>query len=124
MADGKEFTDRLLGLRKRSPYRQAQIRPAVPRPWHRTPPCPAAASPDQRHGERLNGRIEKMLQSHQFRSGEELETRLNRYGRLCNQQLAQSALGSKTPLQAMKNWHKLKPDLFKKQPCHLPGCDR
>jgi len=32
-------------------------------------------------------------------------------------------LGSKTPLQAMKDWHKLKPELFKKQPYHLPRCD-
>jgi hypothetical protein len=40
-----------------------------------------------------------------------------------NQQLPQSALGSKTPLQAMKDWHKLKPELFKKQPYYLPGCD-
>jgi hypothetical protein len=43
---------------------------------------------------------------------------------LYNQQLPQSALGSKTPLQAMKDWRKLKPELFKKQPYHLPGCDR
>ena len=40
-----------------------------------------------------------------------------------NQQLPQSALGSKTPLQAVKDWHKLKPELFKKQPYYLPGCD-
>jgi hypothetical protein len=26
-------------------------------------------------------------------------------------------------LQAMKDWHKLKPELFKKQPYCLPGCD-
>jgi hypothetical protein len=32
-------------------------------------------------------------------------------------------LGSKTPLQAMKDWHKLKPELFKKQPYYRPGCD-
>jgi hypothetical protein len=32
-------------------------------------------------------------------------------------------LGSKTPLQAMKGWHKLKPHLFKKQPYYRPGCD-
>jgi len=32
-------------------------------------------------------------------------------------------LGSKTPLQAMKDWHKLKPELFRKQLYHLPGCD-
>jgi len=27
-------------------------------------------------------------------------------------------------LQAMKDWHKLKPELFKKQPYYLPGCDK
>jgi hypothetical protein len=32
-------------------------------------------------------------------------------------------LGSKSPLQAMKDWHKLKPELFRKQPYYLPGCD-
>ena len=47
-----------------------------------------------------------------FRSGEELETTLHRYVWLYNQQLPQSALGSKTPLQAMKDCHKLKPKLF------------
>jgi hypothetical protein len=26
-------------------------------------------------------------------------------------------------LQAMKDWHKLKPQLFRKQPYYLPGCD-
>jgi hypothetical protein len=26
-------------------------------------------------------------------------------------------------LQAMKDWHKLKPELFKKQPYYLTGCD-
>lgn len=29
----------------------------------------------------------------------------------------------KTPLQAMKDWHNLKPELFKKQPYYLPECD-
>ncbi len=64
-----------------------------------------------------------MLQSHHFRSGEELETTLHRYVWLFNQQLLQSALGSKTPLQVTKDWHKFKPELFKKQPSYLPGCD-
>jgi len=73
--------------------------------------------------ERFNGRIEDVLQSHHFRSGEELETTLYRYVWLYNQQLPQSALGTKTPLQAMKDWHKLKPDLFKKMPYYRPGCD-
>ena len=51
-------------------------------------------------------------------------TTLHRYVLLYNQQLPQSALGSKTPLQAMKDWRNLKPELFKKQLYHLPGCDR
>ena len=75
--------------------------------------------------ERFNGRIEDVLQSHHFRSGEEPETTLHRYVWLYNQQPSpQSALGSKTPLQAMKNWHKLKPELFNKHPYYRPGCDR
>ena len=73
--------------------------------------------------ERFNGRIEDVLQSHHFRSGEELETTLRRYVWLYNHQLPQSALRSKTPLQAMKDWHKIKPELFKKQPYYLTGCD-
>jgi hypothetical protein len=39
-----------------------------------------------------------------------------------NQQLPQSALGSKTPLQAIKDLHKSKLELFKKQPYYLSSC--
>ncbi len=122
--NGKEFTDRLFGLRKRAATGQHEfdllcvdlgIEHRLAPPQH-----------PQTNGmvERFNGRIEEVLQSHHFRSGEELETTLHRYVVLYNQQLPQSALGSKTPLQAMKDWHKLKPEMFRKQPYHLPGCDR
>ena len=73
--------------------------------------------------ERLNGRIEEVLQNHPFRSGEDLETTLHRYVWLYNQQLPQSALASKTPLQAMKEWHRFETEIFKKRPYYLPGCD-
>ncbi len=73
--------------------------------------------------ERFNGRIEEVLQSHHFRSGEELEATLHRYVWLYNQQLPQSALASRTPLHAMKDWYKIKPELFRKRPYYLPGCD-
>ena len=43
--------------------------------------------------ERFNGRIEEVLQSHHFRSGEELEITLHRYVWLNNHQLPKSALG-------------------------------
>ncbi len=121
--NGKEFTDRLFGLRKRAAtgaHEFDTLCAALDIEHRLTPP----KSP-QTNGmvERFNGRIEEVLQSHHFRSGEELETTLHRYVWLYNQQLPQSALGSKTPLQAMKDWHKLKPELFKKQPYYLPGCD-
>lgn len=48
------------------------------------------------------------------------QTTLYRDALLYNQQLPQSALRSSTPLQAMKDWHNLKPELFKIQPYHLP----
>jgi transposase InsO family protein len=120
---GKEFTDRLFGLRRRAATGEHEFDKLCTELGieHRlTPP----KSP-QTNGmvERFNGRIEEVLQSHHFRSGEELETTLNRYVWLYNQQLPQSALGSKTPLQAMKDWQKLKPQLFRKQPYYLPGCD-
>ena len=121
--NGREFTDRLFGLRKRSPTgRHAfDLLCADLGIEHRLAP---PAHP-QTNGmvERFNGRIEEVLQSHHFRSGEELETTLHRYVALYNQQLPQSALGSRTPLQVMKDWHKLKPDLFRKQPYFLAGCD-
>jgi len=43
---------------------------------------------------------------------------------LCNQQLPQSALDSKpSALHAMEGWQKRNPELFKKQPYYLAGCD-
>jgi transposase InsO family protein len=121
--NGKEFTDRLFGLRKRAATGEHEfdtLCAALDIEHRLTPP----KSP-QTNGtvERFNGRIEEMLQSHHFRSGEDLQTTLHRYVWLYNQQLPQSALGSRTPLQEMKGWHKLRPELFKKQPYYLPGCD-
>ena len=135
MASGKEFTDRLFGLRKRAATGENEfdtlcatldIEHRLAPPQHpQSEPLSAIGPRTMASGmvERFNGRIEEVLQSHHFRSGEELETTLHRYVLLYNQQLPQSALGSKTPLRAMKEWHKLKPELFKKQPYHLPGCD-
>jgi transposase InsO family protein len=121
--NGKEFTDRLFGLRKRAATRQHEFdRLCSALGLEHRLPAPRAP---QTNGmvERFNGRIEEVLQTHHFRSGEELETTLHRYVWLYNHQLPQSALGSKTPLQVMKDWHKIKPELSKKQPYYLMGCD-
>ncbi len=74
--------------------------------------------------ERFNGRIEEVLGSHHSVSGNDLETTLLRYVHLYNTQLPQSALRSRTPMQTMKDWHSQKPELFKKQPYLLAGCDK
>lgn len=73
--------------------------------------------------ERFNGRIEHVLKSHRFQSDENLKQTILRYVMLYNQQLPQAALASRTPLQAMKDGHKLRPELFRKQPYYLTGCD-
>jgi len=66
--------------------------------------------------ERFNGRIADVLKTHRFNSREDMEQTLLRYVALYNHQLPQSALGSKTPMQAMKNWYQTHPQLFHKQP--------
>ena len=123
MDNGKEFTDRLFGLRKRAATGKHEFDTLCNERGidHRlTPP----QSP-QTNGmvERFNGRIEDVLQSHHFRSGEDPNATMHRYVLLYNQQLPQSVLQSKTPLQAMKDWHKLKLEMFMKNPYYLTGCD-
>jgi hypothetical protein len=46
---------------------------------------------------------------------------MHRYVCFYNQHLPQSVLQSRPPLQAIKDWHK--PELFKKNPDYLIGCD-
>ena len=90
MDNGKEFTDRLFGLRKRAqsgkhefdklcteldiehrltPPRSPQTNGMVPSHGLKANHCRAT--------ERFNGCIEDVLQSHHFRSGEELEATLS-----------------------------------------------
>ena len=47
-----------------------------------------------------------------------------RYVHLDNTQLPQSALGNRTPMQAMKDWHKFHPHPLVKMPCNSPERDR
>src|SRR5512136_2337597 len=68
-------------------------------------------------------RIADVLKTNRFISGEDLEHTIMRYVALYNTQFPQSALGSRTPVQAMKAWHKSNPDLFVKKPSNHPGCD-
>jgi hypothetical protein len=71
----------------------------------------------------LNTRIEEVLRSHHFISGEDLEHTLLRYAWLYNHHLPQAALKGLTPMQAMKQWYRDRPDLFIKRPYNRPGLD-
>ena len=121
--NGKEFTDRLFASREREPSgnhefdqlcKALHIEHRLTRP--RTPRTNGMV-------ERFNGRIADVLKTHRFNSAEDLEQTLMRYVTLYNQQLPQSALQSKTPMQTMKQWHQTHPELFNKRPYDRPGCD-
>ncbi|ABA89433.1 transposase of ISPca3, IS481 family [Syntrophotalea carbinolica DSM 2380] len=73
--------------------------------------------------ERFNGRISEVLATTRFDSAENLEQTLLRYGYLYNQHIPQRALGHKTPIQALKDWQKKKPKLFRKQVRNHAGPD-
>lgn len=74
--------------------------------------------------ERFNGRISDILATTRFRSREDLQTTIERYGKLYNEHLPQKALGHKTPLQAIRMWREQKPDLFIRKPKNQTGLDR
>jgi transposase InsO family protein len=121
--NGKEFTDRLFASRERQATgnhefdklcQALKIEHRLTKP--RTPKTNGMV-------ERFNGRIADVLKTHRFTSGEDLQQTLMRYVALYNHQLPQSALKSKTPFAAMKDWYAQRPDLFVKRPYNHPGCD-
>ena len=130
--NGKEFTDRLFASREREPSgqhvfdqrcQQLNIEHRLIKP--RTPRTNGMV-------ERFNGRIADVLKTHRFNSQEDLAQTLHRYVHLHNHELPQSALHSKTPMQAMRDCYDQRPELFNKKPVALtagksvsnrPGCD-
>ena len=113
--NGKAFTDRLFGLRKRAATGQHEfdLLCADFGIEHRLAP----PMRPQTNGmvERFNGRIEDILQSHRFHSGEDLEQTLLRYAHLYNNQLPQSVLKGRSPINALKDWQRQRPELFRKR---------
>lgn len=74
--------------------------------------------------ERFNGRISEVVNQTRFASAAELETTLKRYVNTYNQQIPQRALNHLSPIQALKEWQKKKPELFKKRIYNQAGLDR
>jgi hypothetical protein len=61
---------------------------------------------------RFNGRIADVLRSHRVQSGLDLKQTLLWYASLHNHQMPQSALKSRIPTQAMRDWHADQSELF------------
>lgn len=73
--------------------------------------------------ERFNGRVSDVLNTHRFDSREDLETTLKRYNWLYNHHINQKALHHQTPIGALKQWQKDRPELFWKRVINHPGPD-
>jgi transposase InsO family protein len=65
--------------------------------------------------ERFNGRINELLQQTRFDSRADLEKTLISYLKLYNHHIPQRAIGTRTPIQALKDWQHAKPELFFKR---------
>ncbi|MDC8757115.1 integrase core domain-containing protein, partial [Janthinobacterium fluminis] len=73
--------------------------------------------------ERFNGRISELLQQTRFDSRADLEATLLNYPKLYNHHIPQRAIGTKTPIQALKEWQDRKPELFVKRVYSQTGLD-
>jgi transposase InsO family protein len=73
--------------------------------------------------ERFNGRINELPQQTRFDSRADLQTNLLNYLNLYNHHIPQRAIGSKTPVLALKECQKKRPELFVKRVYDQAGLD-
>jgi len=73
--------------------------------------------------ERFNGRIAEILRSERFDSSADLKQTLENYRWAYNHQIPQCTLGHVSPIQALKEWQKKRPDLFAKHVYNVTGLD-
>ncbi|CAG37937.1 conserved hypothetical protein [Desulfotalea psychrophila LSv54] len=119
--NGKEFTDRFCATGQREPTGKHvfdqnctvhNIEHRLIKPMH-----------PQTNGmvERFNGRIAAILKRTTFESAQDLEDTMHRYELVYNQHIPQKALKHLTPMDKLKEFHQLKPNLFKKRPTNRRG---
>ena len=121
--NGKEFTDHFVATGEREPtgkhpFDQACLKTGIE---HRliTPKRP------QTNGmvERFNGRISEILATTRFDAARDLRETLHQYQKIYNHHIPQKNLGHITPVQALKQWQKKQPELFKKKVYDLSELD-
>ncbi|MCB1795891.1 MAG: hypothetical protein KDJ70_15990, partial [Candidatus Competibacteraceae bacterium] len=59
-----------------------------------------------------------------FISARHLETTLQQYRHLYNHYIPQKNLGHVTPVDKLKEYYRVKPELFQKKPINHPGPDK
>jgi IS1 family transposase len=120
--NGSQFTDRFTS-KKREPTgcHDFDVRCTTLNIEHRL--CPPRHPQTNGMVERFNGRISEVVNQTRFASAAELETTLKRYVNTYNQQIPQRALNHLSPIQALKEWQKKKPELFKKRIYNQAGLD-
>lgn len=120
--NGSQFTDRFTS-KKREPTgcHDFDVRCGELGIEHRL--CPPRHPQTNGMVERFNGRISEVVKQTRFASAAELETTLERYVKTYNQLIPQRALNHLSPIQALKEWQKKKPKLFKKRVYNQPGLD-
>ena len=74
--------------------------------------------------ERFNGRISELVNQTRFASAQELETTLGLYLKTYNHHIPQRALHHQSPVQALKDWQRRKPELFVKRVYEQSGLDK
>jgi transposase InsO family protein len=73
--------------------------------------------------ERFNGRISHVVKSTRFANADEMKTTLTQYLELYNHHIVQRNLGHLTPVKALKEWYRKKPELFNKRVYDHMGLD-
>ncbi len=73
--------------------------------------------------ERFNGRVAEVLKSTTFISARHLEKTLQQYRHLYNHYIPQKNLGHVTPIDKLKEYYRVKLELFQKRPINHPGPD-
>ena len=121
--NGKEFTDRFVATGERDPTGRHKFDRVCADEGieHRliTPRKP------QTNGmvERFNGRIAAILSSTHFANSKQLEATMKNYSVLYNHYIPQQNIGTKPPIEAMREWQRKKPELFKRPIPNSPGRD-
>ena len=120
--NGSQFTDRFTAKSRQPTGRHAFDKAAKELGIeHRL--CPPRHPQTNGMVERFNGRISDIVNQTRFSSAVELETTLERYLATYNHHIPQRALDHLAPIDALKKWRALKPELFVKRVYKQTGLD-